>query len=267
MGATVPSESNDELGEMIVAKGFEHNVGLLAINKSLSVPHGFDLRYPWNLPSRLFQFPIEVREPDGDHPRKIGLRHPLLIEHPFVKHVETELGMAIDPNGAPNRFGYSSGPTARWWHAVDLVTYGHWRDLLATQHYTEPANIMRAVAYGCRYSHHEDRAGAGYINTAEARTMMREIGATEPEDRAALIRAFLQPMACQQDSGAEFWPLNEGRMCAEDAAWGMIAGSEDGRFKPARAGCLQWSPYGRDRYSAGDSTTYTEISGQAAFAL
>lgn len=267
MTVPVSSERPDDLGDRIVAKGFEHNVGLLAINKSLCVPRGFHLPAPWNLPSRLFQFPIEVEEPDGDQPRKIGLRHPLLSEHPFVKHVEAALELTIAPDGAPNRFGYSSGPTARWWHAVDLISAGHWRALLETQRFTEPAHIMRAVAYGCRYSHHEDRKGAGYINTAQARAIMHDMGTTAPEDRSFLLRAFMPPMACSQDSGSEFWPINHGRMCAEDEAWAMIVGIEDGWFKYDRAGFLQWSPYGRDRYGAGESATYTETSGQAAFAF
>ena len=260
-------DSNDALGELIVAKGLEHNAYLLDLNRSLSVPRDFPLPAPWNLPSRMFRSPIEVREPEGERPRKIGLHHPLLTDHPFVKHVEAELGVRIDPNGAPNRYGYSSGPTARWWHAVDLISSGHWRGLLETQHFTEPANIMRAVAYGCRYSHHEDRKGAGYFDTVAARTIMREIGGTEPTDRSGTIRAFMEPLPCKQESGTDHWPINHGQMCAEDVAWGMILGIEDGWFKHDRAGHLIWSEYGRGRYRAGESQTYTEATGQAAFAF
>src|SRR3546814_3835802 len=68
---------------------------------------------------------------------------------------------------------------------------------------------MRAVAYGCRYSHHEDKKGAGYITTAEARAIMREMGATEPGDHGAIILAFSQPMICRQDNGSEHWPRSE----------------------------------------------------------
>lgn len=261
-------DSNDALGELIVAKGFEHNAYLLDLNRSLSVPRDFPLPAPWNLPSRMFQFPIEVRQPDGDLPRKIGLRHPLLAEHPFVKHVEAELQVEIDPNGAPNRYGYSSGPTARWWHAVDLITAGHWRDLLETLRFTEPANVMRAVAYGCRYSYHEDKKAAGYIDTVAARTIMREMGAIEPQDCSAILRGFMQPIATHPDSGSEYWAINQGHnMPAERVAWGMIFGLEDGWFTHDRSGHLQWSAYGRDRFEAGESAIYTEASGQAAFAF
>lgn len=259
--------TRDKLGERIVASGFAPNLVVLDINHSLSVPRDFALAEPWNLPTRMFQFPIEVCRPDGELPRKIGLRHPLLADHPYVRHVEGLLGMEIDRNGAPNRYGYSSAPTARWWHAVDLVSAGQWRALLATQDFTEPGCIMHAVAYGCRYSHYEDKKGSGYITTAEGREIMREMGATEPDDRSAAVRAFSKPAICRQDNDSEHWPINRGPMCAEDEAWGMIIGIEDGWFRHDRSGHLQWSQLGRDRYAAGDGQTFTSASGQGAFAF
>ena len=97
--------------------------------------------------------------------------------------------------------------------------------------------------------------------------MMREIGATEPGGRSAVIRAFSAPSVCRPDKGAEHWPINTGRQCAEDAAWGMIFGIEDGWFRYDRSGFLQWSELGRERYVAGESATYTQASGQTAFAF
>lgn len=261
------STNTDILGAALVEHGLAPGLGLLDINNSLSVPHGFELPAPWNLPSRMFRFPIEVCRPDGDQPRRIGLRHPLLADHPYVRHVEAILGFEIDRNGAPNRHGYSTAPTARWWHAVDLVSAGKWCDLLATHEFTEPVCIMNAVAYGCRYSPHEDRKAAGYITTAEARTIMREIGVSEPGDRGAIIRSFSAPSVCRQDKGAEHWPINTGRQCAGHVAWGLITGIEDGWFRHDRSGHLQWSELGRERYAAGDSATYTQASGQTAFAF
>jgi len=261
------SPSTDTLGTALVENGLAPSLGLLDINTSLSVPHGFDLPAPWNLPSRLFKFPIEVCCPEGERPRKLGLRHPLLADHPYVRHVEAALGFEIARDGAPNRHGYSSGPTARWWHAVDLVSAGKWRDLLATREFTERACIMNAVTFGCRYSRHDDKKAAGYITTAEAREIMREIGATEPGERGRAIRSFSAPSVCRQEKGAEHWPINTGRQCAEDAAWGMIFGIEDGWFRYDRSGFLQWSELGRERYTAGESVTYTQASGQTAFAF
>jgi len=261
------TSNTDTLGVALVEKGFATSLGLLDINNSLCVPHGFDLPEPWNLPSRLFRHPIEVCPPDGAQPRKIGLRHPLLADHPYVQHVEDLLGFQIDRNGAANRFGYSSGPTARWWHAVDLITAGKWRELLATRQFTEPECIMHAVAFGCRYSRHDDKKASGYISIAEARKVMSTLGANEPAERSATIRAFSAPSVCRQDKGSEHWPINTVRLSAEVEAWGMIFGIEDGWFRYDRAGFLQWSELGRERYAAGDSATYMQASGQSAFAF
>ena len=93
------NQNTDALGELLVAKGFAPNLVVLDINHALDVPHGFELSAPWNLPSRLFRFPIEVCRPDGDQPRKIGLRHPLLANHPYVRHVEALLGFEIVRHG------------------------------------------------------------------------------------------------------------------------------------------------------------------------
>jgi len=34
--------------------------------------------------------------------------------------------------------------------------------------------------------------------------------------RGAIIRAFSAPMVCRQDKGSEYWPINTGRLSAED---------------------------------------------------
>lgn len=259
--------TSDPLGVLLVEKGFAPSLAVLSLNSTLRVPQDFGLPAPWNLPSRMFRYPIEVCGADGDRPIRIGLRHPLLADHPYVRHVEAALGLALDRNGAPHRHGYSTAPAARWWHAVDLVSAGKWRELLATREFTEPGCIMQAVAFGCRYSHHDDRKAAGYITTAEARRIMRAVGAAEPAARSAAILSFSAPSLCRQDNGSEHWPINTGRLRAENVAWGMIFGIEDGWFRHDRCGHLQWSPLGRERYAAGEGATYTQASGQTAFAF
>ena len=186
----------DELGDQIIAAGFATSGFLLDINGALDVPRDFPLSAPWNLPSRLFQFPIEVIRAEQDEPRKIGLRHPLLAAHPFVQHVERALGIEIARDGVTNRHGYSNRAHSLWHHAVDLISAGKWRELLETQEFTEPRNIFKAVAYGLRYSHHEDKRASGHINTAEARQIMRAMDATEPTDRAALLLSLTAPSPC-----------------------------------------------------------------------
>src|SRR3546814_3285974 len=67
------------------------------------------------------------------------------------------------------------------------------------------------------------------------------MGATEPDDIGAMLRAFSKPMICRQENGREHWPINGGPDCAEDEAWGIILGIERGWFRHDRAGFLQRS--------------------------
>lgn len=46
-----------------------------------------------------------------------------------------------------------------------------------------------------------------------------------------------------------------------------ILGIDAGWFARDRGGFLQWTQAGRDRFAAGTSVTYTEASGQSAFAF
>lgn len=268
MADTTTTTDRDELGERLIEAGFAPNGYILDINHTLTVPHTFDLPAPWNLPSRLFRFPIEVSQPRKDYPRRIGLMHPDLAEHPFVRHVEATLGIELERDGAPDDYGVSKTRTALWWHAVDLVSAGHWRELLATSDFTTPGDIFGAIAYGLRYSgHDEDRKRNGILSTQDARTIMDELGATEPTSRAATIREFSEPRSCKSDGKTEHWPINGRASSREDEAWAFIFGIEDGWFEYDRAGHLGWSERGRDRYAAGDSATFTEAGGQVAMAF
>ena len=177
------------------------------------------------------------------------------------------LGIEIAHHGVTNSYGYSDRYHSLWHHAVDLISAGKWRDLLETREFTEPSNIFNAVVYGLNYSHHADRKASGYISTAEARQIMREMGASEPTDRAALLRNFSAPSACEQERGAVRWPINLHGPCAENQAWSFIIGIEDCWFSYDRSGFLQWSTKGRDRYAERNSDSFTEASGQAAFAF
>lgn len=260
----------DALGDKIIEAGLAPNGFILDLNSGLSVPRGFELPAPWNLPSRLFRFPIEVCKPRGDRPRTIGLRHPGLAAHPFVQSVETALGEALDPYGAPNEYGYSTCEQGLWHHAVDLITAGEWRALLETSDFTTPGNIFNAVGFGLRYSgNNETGKRDGYLTIAEAREIMDELGAFEPSDRAATIRELSKPVSCNPEGkkGGEHWPINGKTSSPEDDAWSFIFGIEDGWFEYDRSGHLNWSQKGRDRYAAGDAATYVETSGQAAFAF
>lgn len=164
-------------------------------------------------------------------------------------------------------YGVSKQGTGLWWHAVDLVSAGLWRDLLETRRFTTGADIAGAVCYGLDYSPHGSERD-GHLSTAEAREIMAAIGAEEPKDRIALLLDMAEPRPCEQEKGQVRWPINSGYDAdAETRAWGRIFGIENGWFARDRGGFLQWTQAGQDRFAAGDNTTYTEASGQSAFAF
>src|SRR3546814_18052340 len=100
------------------------------------------------------------------------------------------------------------------------------------------------------YSYHADRKASGHISTVAARQIMREMGATEPTDRAALLRSFSAPSPCQQARGAEHWPIHLHGPSPQDTAWAFILRIKAGWVSYARSGHLTWSPIGPDRYRA-----------------
>ena len=255
----------DSLATQIVERGLAASTFLLDINRSLSVPRDFPLPYPWNLPSRLFQFPIEVSAAEGDGTRRIGLMHPLLAAHPFVRYVEQLLDLTLDPNGAPNAYGISNARTGQWWHAVDLVSAGQWLALLETREYTTTEDIARAVSYGLTYSRHDGKP-TGYLTVQEARAIMAAIDVPEPTNRRGML-AFSAPTPCKPDKGTIHWPINHPALPANDLAWALIHGIEDGWFAHDRSGFLHWTEQGRERYAAGEADTFTTATGQGAFAF
>ncbi|SAL84905.1 hypothetical protein AWB68_07489 [Caballeronia choica] len=255
----------DELADKLIELGFFPNAFLLNLNRKLQVPNNKALPAPWNLPSRLFRYPIEITDA-GDGFTRLGLMHPLLADHPFVKDVETALEVTLRPDGAPNPHGHSQSDTALWWHAVDLVAAGLWRELLETAAYTTRENIANAVWYGLQYSPHDGKTN-GHLTPAEGRQMMQAVDSPEPSDQAATLLDFSTPHACKQDGGRESWPINGGSRDVFRRAWGIIIGIERGWFTYNRGGFLNWSEAGRCRYDAGDRSSFIETSGQSAFAF
>jgi hypothetical protein len=247
----VPATKVDAVGEALMQTGLVPNVFILDLNHTLTVPSDMEMPYPWNLPSRLFTFPIEVTDQAEDGTRRIGLLHPLLVEHPFVKHVETTLNIQLDRHGAPNEYGYSKAGLGMWWHAVDLITTGHWRDLLETAQFTTAERIAGAVAYGLTYCAHEGKKRNGHISTAEAREIMLTLDAPEPAAPDSIIReCFVSPSLVKSEKGVESWPVNEIAQDQYANAWGHIFGIEAGWFAYDRAGFLGWTKVGRDRFPA-----------------
>jgi hypothetical protein len=237
------------LSEILIREGFAHNEYLLDTNQTLQVPDD-DFGYPWNLPSRLMKFPLEVRKNDDDGLYRVGLMHPLMIDHPWVQRVAVAIApYEISPDGAPTAFGYSMAP-AIWWHAVDLIRT-HWRQLLDTRRFTTDEALMAAVVYGLDYRRHSS------FGPTEARAILAEVGPSEeaviaerqwPDKIQSLT--LLSRLSPVRPDGAKTarstrWPINQNFRAREDKlglAWGRVWGIEAGWFTYERSGHLQWSP-------------------------
>lgn len=257
-------EPADPLGEALIAHGFAANDFLLSLNRTVRVPGGFEVSGQWALPSRMFEFPIETHEPDGDRPRTIGLLHPLLADHPFVRHFEQVMGFEVPRSPACNACGYSASQTATWWHAVDLAGAGAWQELIETRAFTTDADIFRAVAFALRHAR-KDEPIADKLRSV--RRVMQELASEQPTDQSIVIRSLMRPTPCgdEKGKGKTRWPINEQRGAASTLAWAFILGVENGWFEFCGSH-LNWSAAGRHRYEAGDATAVAP-GAQVSFAF
>lgn len=239
----------DELGERIIAAGLAPNDYIMSINHGLGdYSVGTEEAWPWCLPSRLFRFPIETNGAERDykgnwHPRTIGLLHPALADHPFVKKAEAALGEQISRDPAPNIHGHSKASLGRWWHAVDLMTEAHWRDLMKTAEFTDPGCILRAICFALGIAH-SSRKG-GQITTKTARAIMAEFGSIEPD--AATIAEAMAAFSLDEFEfeGKRQRPINGGHKTPELQAWAYIVAIERGWFA-YRSGHLTWTDKAKD---------------------
>jgi hypothetical protein len=230
----------DRLAELLLDSGFAPNLFLINNNRTLTAPPETRQEAPWNLPSRLFEFPLEVNPVTYSGKLHIGLMHPLLGDHPFVKQVAAAIRpIKIKPNGAPNDSGYTQAP-AVWWHALDLI--GRWEDLIATRRFTTDEAIVRAVLYGLDYSK---------LRTDEARTILTTLEVPAPRKRIETLQLLMAPHEVKPDGGPAYWPINPKKARqADDAgalAWGRVYGIEAGWFT-RKKGYLHWSTNGIAMY-------------------
>ena len=181
--------------------------------------------------------------------------------------VAEALGTPVPAGGAPNAHGHSSVALGLWWHAVDLMNAGQWRELLATRHFTSAEAIAGATAFALGSSRGAKMDGCGALSVSDARQVMAAIGSPEPADITAALLAVTKPCPVRPDSGPDYWPINDSGH--DDAsAWLRIIGLERGWFDYDRSGRLTWTQAGRDRYAGGGRSSYTEAkTGQCAFAF
>lgn len=161
----------DELGERLVELGLSPNIYILDINGALTADE-FGDEAPWNLPSRVMRFPIVYGAPSYDKDGKpvdrcLSLMHPDLSNHPFVKKVERLLSRSITFEDA-SKVKYQT-KHAQWWHAVDLISSGHYNELIETRNFTTDEGLLAAASYALSYG--PDKSGQGYITLQQARAL------------------------------------------------------------------------------------------------
>ena len=175
-----------------------------------------------NLPSRLIRNPVEFvgRTHASLDFSRILLRHPMVGEHPevapYIAELEEKTGLQVGWEPL-DQFGRDRGKDHRYFHAMDLCTDKHWKDLLETRHLTDDKALFRAVVFGLEYKG---------ISVKNARALMSALDAPEPADRSAAAL-----------SGKGLWPYQDGkkkyiapnfREVGANGAWLVIHGIEDG---------------------------------------
>jgi hypothetical protein len=235
--------SRDRLAERLVADGFFHDEYLLQSDGAFNAGHKqASYEFPWKLPSRLFQFPMQtLRGPDTV--RRIALRHPLLAEHPLVRELVAkgyELSSAdecVNDSGTP----FSFFECGEWWHAVDLIS-SHHDELLKTRQFTTELDIMAAVVFRCHYPE-----GKRTLSTLvkEMRAVMDALGSVEPGDHEAPVQElFAFPKAATDTIQG-----NTAIKCekSESLAWAYIHGIENGWFT-CKTNYLTWGKKGIEMF-------------------
>ncbi len=247
----------DDLAARLVAEKLAGSEYLLENGRSLATPYDMVLEAPWSLPSRMFRFPIEFmagkRRADGMS--RLLLKHPKLTNHPFVRRVETTLGLSIgwEPE---DEFGRRFGELATWWHAIDLMTEKHWQDLCCTSEFTTREAMIRAIGLAVAFSAGSEGAAKKRPALAleHARYLLGVLDAPEPADRSdAFLRGeglwpshIVERHPRTNKVTSERWAVN---MQDQGAAgtWAHVHGIEDGWLFRDRSGHLQVSAEGLRR--------------------
>lgn len=234
----------DAMVELLESKGLG-NGWLLANNRTLG---------GWGeckeIPSRLFQFPIEFVERDrlGSDFSVLYLNHELIGEHPLVQRVQELIGQAI-PWCPVDEFGRDRGAKWRYFHALDLATNDRFSILMDSLEYTDADAMAGGMDYALRY---------GHLSPGRARTALITMGLEEPADRsaAALDAGVLNPSPIYMDDKGKptkkpRFGMNAGgrrdQFPAHALTWAFLHGLEDGWFTHDRAGFLTMTPAGIER--------------------
>ncbi|WP_237481521.1 hypothetical protein [Lichenibacterium dinghuense] len=212
--------------DRLVDAGLSPNRYLLSTNRCLTAPAEHRTGFPWSLPSRLYTFGVRIAGWDDEPRLAVGVE--ALLEHPYVGHLRG-IGFEVDVN---EDVGHAS-----YMHAVDLATNRHWEDLLLTRRHATPESIAAGIGYALQYTD---------LTVWNARTVMREMGWPEPEDRSA---ALLRGSGLHPAKVPEGYAPNPRRQDVA-GAWMMVHGLEDKWLKRGRHGHAWVTPEGMARRAA-----------------
>ena len=215
----------DPLVARIVGADLASNEYILAINRAIRVSAS-------DLPSRLFQWPVEFVERDRreDGQSALLLRHPDLAGMAFVDEVERRCG--VRPHWeATDEFGRDRGERWRYFHALDLLTDEHWRDLIATRNFTDRDGIVIGLKYHVDY---------GGLSTDNMRAVLAEIDEPEPADRSAAYLASDQVRVVNAQQGQFVGFAHAPGNAA--SVWAAVHGIETKMFRRDKQGALRFAP-------------------------
>jgi N6-adenosine-specific RNA methylase IME4 len=205
----------DPVAEAVIAAGLAPNAFILDLNRGLTLEGEIDL------PSRLFRHPVEFMDSKrtGGESRLL-LRHPRLRDYlpvaDFLDDIEAKTGIRPEWQ-AEDEFGRDFGALWRWYHAVDLCSDKHFKDLLRTAHFTEPECIFNAVNFGLSNK---------CLSVKNARAVMAHLGSIEPDDRSAEALAG-KGLSPYRDGSKKYIAPNIS-LRGDAGAWLTIHGMEDG---------------------------------------
>lgn len=237
----------DPIGEALTSLGIVRGSALLDMDECLMVPHAFKLGHPWNLPSRLFIFPIGVTKCRAREQRQLYLLHPELRPHPFVEWIEQKLNVEILSDPPANADSMITASDRQWQHALDLVTTGEIEGLHNTRRFTTDAHIFRAVVLAL-VRHGPSRARPNPLfDVHAARLLLTLSGVPEPARHMLDLASCVQPPKPQHiRSFTTHWLVEAGHNPPEKIAWAIIRMIELGYVFYDFNGYLEWSELGKE---------------------
>ncbi|WP_421849875.1 PLxRFG domain-containing protein [Oricola sp.] len=172
-------------------------------------------------PSRLFQHPVSYE--DG----KLSLHHPLLVDHRFVKEVERVSGLQAQNADAPIVERY------QWFHAADLATSEHYRDLLASLEYTTPKGAAEGAIFN--FEHRS-------LKPQDFEAFLLEIADSRPSE-SDLAKFFAKHASASSTLQGKSLRFDKRGTSARERAWAWLHAWKS-KWLKAKGDFLMLSPKG-----------------------